>query len=67
MNRMCAQDPSRVTIYFDERARQHKLMERLEAEAERQRRSISFIVVEAIAHYFGVDLTQDPQADLPEE
>jgi len=57
---MAAQDPSRVTIYFDERARQHKLMERLEAEAKQERRSISFVIVEAIARYFDVDLSQEP-------
>ena len=56
---MSAQDLSRVTIYFDERARQHKLMDRLEAEAKEQRRSVSFVIVEAIAEHFGVDLGEE--------
>jgi len=60
---MSAQDLSRITIYFGERARQHKLMERLAAEAARQRRSVSFVIVEAIAQYFDVDLTHEPDAE----
>jgi len=60
---MSAQDLSRITIYFDQRARQHKLMERLEAEARRERRSVSFIIVEAIARYFDVDLSESPREE----
>jgi len=48
---MVKRNYERVTIYFDEWARERKLLERLEALAENQRRSVSFLVAQAVSEY----------------
>ena len=48
---MTERDYSRVTIYLDEWARERRLLERLEAIAKKERRSLSFLVAQAVSEY----------------
>lgn len=50
-----------LSLYFSKEAQTQRLLERLEALARKRRRSLNFLILEAIARYLRVEETKARQ------